>query len=163
MTARYSDTEIVDIARQIERCGEAFYEQALPHLNNQKAREVFAWLRDEEAKHAATFERLLAGVELAAGEWRHAEEYLGYLHALVDTRVFPDPADAAAAVAQLHDDAAAIRYAIGFEKDSILFFHELGRMVGEADRALVEQLVAEERRHLLTLDGLLREVVASAA
>ena len=163
MTAQYSDTEIVDIARQIERCGEAFYEQALPHLKDPKVREVFAWLRDEERKHAATFERLLAGVELAAGQWRHAEEYLGYLHALVDSRVFPDPADAAAAVAQLSDDAAAIRYAIGFEKDSILFFHELGRMVGEADRALVEQLIAEERRHLCTLDALLRDPGAGAA
>ena len=163
MTAKYSDTEIVDIARQIERCGEAFYEQALPHLRDPRAREVFAWLRDEEAKHAATFERLLQGVELAAGEWRHADEYLGYLHALVDNRVFPEPEDAAAAVAMLDDDAAAIRFAIGFEKDSILFFHELGRMVGEADRVLIERLIAEERRHVRTLDALLRDGDADPA
>ena len=34
-------------------------------------------------------------------------------------------------------------------------------MVGEADRELVGQLIAEERRHVRTLDTLLRDRLAS--
>ncbi len=157
MSQTWSDTEIVDIARQIEACGEAFYDAALSHLKDPKAKEVFAWLRDEERKHAATFEQLLQGVKLADGQWRQAEEYLGYLHALVDNRVFPDAKAAAEAVSRLGDDAAAIRYAIGFEKDSILFFHELANMVSAEDRPLLERLIAEERKHVRTLDALLQQ------
>lgn len=157
MTAQYSDTEIVDIAKQIEHCGEAFYDEALGWLKSAEIRDVFTWLRDEEKKHADLFERLLAGVALADGPWRHDESYLGYLRAIVENHVFPDPAAARAVVGDLADDLAAIRYAIGFEKDSILFFHELRRLVAPSDQALIDKLIAEEQRHVRTLDALLHK------
>lgn len=155
MTANYSDTEIVDIAKQIESCGEAFYDEALGWLKSDEIREVFAWLRDEEKKHADLFERLLAGVKLADGAWRHDESYLGYLRAIVENHVFPNPQSARAIVGDLADDLAAIRYAIGFEKDSILFFHELRRLVAPEEQGIIDKLIAEEQRHVRTLDALL--------
>jgi rubrerythrin len=151
----FSGSEIVDIAKQIEAAGEAFYSEALKHLKGAQIRRVFEFLRDEERRHADVFETLLAGFAEAQGEWRQDEDYLAYLRALGETRVFPDLQSARSAVSDLQDESAAIRHALDFEKDSILFLHELRTMAREESRAIVDQLIAEERGHVRTLNRLL--------
>ena len=59
--------------------------------------------------------------------------------------------------AELEDDEAAIRYALGFEKDSILFLYEMKTMMREEDQPMVERLIAEEKSHVLRLHALLTE------
>ena len=73
MTA-FSGTEIVDIAKQVESAGEAFYEEAIKHAKNEKVREVFAFLHAEEKRHGGVFEGFLANLAEAAGDWRQDEE-----------------------------------------------------------------------------------------
>ena len=109
MPSSFSATEIVDIAKRIESAGEAFYDEALKHLKDPQIVEVFTYLRDEERRHGAVFEALLAKLEKAGGDFRLDEQYLGYMRALADDHVFPDPARARSAVAELRDDEAAIR------------------------------------------------------
>ena len=155
MTAPWSNTEIVDLARQIERAGEAFYEAASTVIEDPRIRDLFARLCNEEEKHAQIFEDLLKGVEYVDGAWREDEAYLGYLRALADNRVFPAPEDARKAVAALPDAAAAVRMALGFEKDSILFFHEMRPLVAEADREILDHLIVEEQRHVRSLHATL--------
>ena len=156
MPSSFSATEIVDIAKQIESAGEAFYAEALKHLKDPQIVKIFAFLRDEERRHGAAFEALLANLQ-KAGDWRQDEQYLGYLRVLADDRVFPDPARARSVVAMLEDDEAAIRYALGFEKDSILFLYEMKTMMREEDQPMVERLIAEEKSHVLRLHALLAE------
>lgn len=155
MTTAYSGSELVEIAIQIERCGEAFYEAALEHLKGAKIREVFQFLRDEEQRHAAVFEKLLSQLTDVSAEWRLNDEYVTYMRALADNRVFPDPDAARLAIEDLEDEADAVRYAIGFEKDTILFLYEMRPMVREKDREVVDTLIAEEQRHVRTLSGLM--------
>ena len=154
----YAGTEIVDIAKQIERMGEAFYEEALRRLKDAKIRELFTFLRDEERRHVGVFEALLEKVGDAAGEWRRDEEYLAYMRALAQNRVFPDIGAVRAAVKQLPDEGAAIRYALDFEKDSILLLHELRTMVREEEQKTVDLLIAEEQSHVRALQSLLDRV-----
>ena len=156
MPNSFSATEIVDIAKRIESAGEAFYAEALKHLKDPQIVKIFTFLRDEERRHGAAFEALLASLQ-KAGDWRHDEQYLGYMRALADDHVFPDPARARSAVAELKDDEAAIRYALGFEKDSILFLYEMKTMMREEDQPMVERLIAEEKSHVLRLHALLTE------
>jgi rubrerythrin len=154
----YAGTEIVDIAKQIERMGEAFYEEALHHLKDAKIREVFTFLRDEEGRHAGVFEALLGKLGDAPEQWRGDEEYLAYMRVLAQNRVFPDIDAVREAVKKLPDEEAAIRYALGFEKDSILFLHELRTRVREEDRETVDGLIAEEQSHVRSLQSLLDRV-----
>lgn len=153
-----SVAEIIDVARQIERSGEAFYRAAAEQLRHPGLRRVFSFLRDEEARHSATFEELLAGLEDAAGEWRHDEEYLAYMRALSAGRIFPDAAFVQRTVAGLRDEAEAIRLAMGFEKDTILYLHGLRSMVDWGDQGFIDRLIGEEQGHLRTLHALLEEV-----
>ncbi|MDX9719279.1 MAG: ferritin family protein [Myxococcota bacterium] len=160
MTQAYSEVELVDIAKQIERCGEAFYEQAIKHSKNPKIKALFEFLLKEEGEHAKAFEEMLASVRYA-GEWRTDPNYQAYLRTVVETRVFPTPEAARKLVDDLGNEIDAIRFAISFEKDTVLFFHDLRRMVREEDVPVIERLIAEEQNHLRVLGEMLHELRAS--
>jgi rubrerythrin len=149
-----SATELVDAAKQIEAAGEAYYAAALARLKNGRVREVFAWLRAEEARHSEAFEGLLSGLAGREADWRQDEQYVGHLRAMIDGRVFPGPAAARAAAEAVADDDAAVEMAIGFEGDTIRYFEAIRELVAEADRPLVDSLIAEERSHIEALEAL---------
>lgn len=162
MTTAWSGSELIEIAIQIEACGEAFYDAALKHLKDARIRAVFTFLRDEEKRHAALFEELLSQLTDASAEWRLSDDYVTYMRALAENRVFPDPEAARAAVAELADEADAVRFAVGFEKDTILFLYEMRPMIRAKDRDVVDRLIAEEQRHVRTLSGLLGALLKGA-
>ena len=154
----YSPQEIVDMARQLERCGESFYEAAARKVKNQRVRELFDHLRGEEVAHAATFERLLQRISTSGGDWRLDEEYQSYMRAVVEHRVFPSPVAAAQAVAALTGERDASEVALRFERDTIAFLNGLRRMVEPQDQALVDGLVKEEEEHIARLNGMVRQL-----
>jgi rubrerythrin len=156
MLTTLSGIEIVDIAKKIETWGVAFYDQASKHVDGAKARELFEYLRNEEKRHEAQFEKLLASTPEADGEWRDSEEYAGYMTALAENIVFPDPSEAKAMIAELDTEIAILNRAIDFEKESLLYFQEMRQVVREEDLPMLDHLVAEERKHL----RLLRNLVA---
>ncbi len=151
MATALSAIEIVDIAKKIEVCGQAFYDAAVEEVDDAEARKLFTFLRNEERRHETEFEALLSHVEEADGEWRDDEEYAGYMRSLAEYRVFPDPEAARALVTAVDDAASVLRHAMNFEKDSILFLHEMRPIVREEDRTMVDRLLDEERKHLRLL------------
>lgn len=155
MTTAYSSSEIVEMAVQIEVCGEAFYDEALNLTDNPKVREIFTFMRDEEKRHAALFRKILSRLVDAEAEWRQDETYLGYMRTLVEERVFPGPEGVRGLVRELGSERAAIEKALQFEKDTLLFFFEIREMVSEASKSVVDEIVDEERRHVRELGGLL--------
>ena len=163
MGMEYSGSELVDIAKQIEAAGEAFYATALERVEEPEIRRVFSFLRAEEARHATVFEDLLSQVEEADGDWRLDEEYMGYMRALADERVFPSLGKAADAVAKLKSETDALKYALSFEKDTILFLHELRPTVRSESHGILDKLIAEERTHVRMLYGLLAMIDNDAA
>ena len=56
---------------------------------------------------------------------------------------------------QAEDQEAALRAAIGFEKDTLLFFYDLRDMVNEADRETISRIIREEKKHLRRLAKML--------
>jgi len=71
--------------------------------------------------------------------------------------VFPD-APAARAAVKGATATEALHLAIEFEKDSILFLHEIRPMVEKDSRDVVDRLISEERIHVTTLLRLLSAV-----
>jgi len=158
MAIAYSGSEVVEIAVQIEICGQAYYEAAIANARSDKARDIFAYLREEEKRHAKIFREMLPQMGDVEAPWRDNEDYVNYMHALAENRVFPTPDAAREAVRGLPDDASAIRYALGFEKDTILFFYELRSIVRDKDQAVIDELIEEERGHIRQLNELLKAV-----
>jgi len=153
--SRYSVTELIDLAKQVEEAGELFYAAACEHVADERVRKLFAELGADERRHAAEFEAMLGQLTEDLEQWREDDHYLAYLRAVVDGRVFSRPEEARARVAGIADVAGAVRFALDLEKNTILFLHELKTMLRPEAHAMVEELVAEEQEHVRKLSSLL--------
>ena len=56
----------------------------------------------------------------------------------------------------IRNDKQALELAIGFEKDSILFYYEMKRYVWEGFHKDVDKLIAQEQEHLKKLSDLMK-------
>ncbi|MFQ5586857.1 MAG: ferritin, partial [Thermodesulfobacteriota bacterium] len=52
----------------------------------------------------------------------------------------------------------AVRTAIDMEKDSILFYYELQKVVTDKDKGVITRLIEEEKKHLAQLTELQRNL-----
>ena len=151
----YSVLEAVEVALMMEEEGVRFYDLAEKKTGNPEMKKLFSLLREKEHQHIDAFRRLYG--DLVAREsnsdaelWLLDREVSSYFRAYVDSTVFPTKGTAETAIAGLHGVNDILRFALRLEKDSILFFHELlaGAPWPEA-RALIEKVIAEERRHVV--------------
>ena len=108
-------------------------------------------LAEQEELHEKTFRGMLETI----AEDRPPEEYAGqksaYVQVLLDSRVLPNAEAGQAALAKMTEDVEAIDFALGFEKDTILFMQEMREMVPATHGATVDELIAEEKRHVQQL------------
>ncbi len=155
----FSANEIVEMAVQTEECGYAFYTAAAKTVTGPATRELLDWLAGQELLHKQTFEGLLGEDKPR----RPTEEYAGqkaeYVQTLLDTRVLPDVEAGKAALADMTDDRQVIDFALGFEKDTILFMYEMRELLPTTHTPVVERLIAEEKSHVKRL----RELRATRA
>jgi rubrerythrin len=78
---------------------------------------------------------------------------------MADDHIFVSSADVKDRVDRLKDTMDALKLAIEFEKDSVLFFLGLEDAVTvEKDRELIKSLVKEEQQHLRRLTLELRKI-----
>lgn len=154
----FSGKEILEIALKIELNGEIFYREASKKATDNNLKDLFIYLQNQEKKHYEDFSKLshLIKEENIRGLSRlsDAEEISLYLHALANSKVFTDPEVGASLGRSMKDDSEAINIAIGLERDSILYYNEMLKVVKEEDKGLVDNIVAQEKEH----ERLLREM-----
>ncbi|TET23529.1 MAG: hypothetical protein E3J71_01970 [Candidatus Stahlbacteria bacterium] len=152
MGIKFSGYEIGEMAIQIERNGKAFYEELARKSNEADMRTFFKYLADQEDVHLERFkelrDRLSKEGYIAPYDWDEARSYLA---ALVSKEVFADENMGARLAKEAPDEATAFDAAIGLEKDSLLFYHEMMRFVNKADHPLIEAIAEEERKHITDL------------
>ena len=153
----FTGKEIIDMAVRIEENGLKFYTDAIKASESAAIRELFKVLADEEGQHIKTFltlKKSLADDTAGGGFDPYADEASQYLKALADTEVFTSPSGGKKAAVRMHDANDVIEMAIGMEKDSLLFYYELQRMIREKDRHVLESLIGQEKEHLRKLNEL---------
>jgi len=133
--------DVITAAVEIERRGHAFYLRARDQAQSQESREFFTFMAEEEQKHRELFEAMLgrvAGLELPAGS--SAEEYFAYVQASLDSHML------------FVKDAPAggdpYRMAMGFEKDTIVYFLAMLNLVPQSEAHHVQRCIEEEKKHL---------------
>ena len=160
MSDQFSIQEIIEIAIEIEKNGEAFYRTLVESANTARLRDLFKYLSEEEKKHKVRFEEILKSVGgYQISEIYYATEYMGYMKALADERVFTKDVFAPDIVKNLKSSKEAIDLAIGFEKDSIIFLHEMQNMINDPEKETVQRLLNEERGHIRRLSAIKAQVV----
>ncbi len=155
MAGFFQAAEIAEAAINIEQKGQAFYASAAQAAKNPDVKDFFLYFAKEEARHEQIFQQLkdrLDKFELPA--WSTTEEYGMYLKALIDSHSIFSP-ELQRRLAEAANENEAIRLAMGFEKDTILFFMEMKDLVPDTEKKFVTQCIDEERSHLRQLSKML--------
>ena len=149
MTDRYAGSEILQMAVEIEKKGKAFYDGVVSTVKDQKTRDIFQYLADEELKHEQIFKEMLKDVKAGDVENPYDErEMILYFHSLIDRKIFPSVQEGSDMKEDLGNPAAAILIALSLEKDSVLYFSELLHISDKKEHDVIENIIEEEREHI---------------
>lgn len=144
--------EVFGLAIRIEENGEKFYRHAAVVTEDETARYLFNHLADEELKHKEVFKDMISRMKVECKDRpeSYPGEYMDYLRNYLDDNiVFNKKAESE--FAQIRDTIDAVNFAIDRETDSILYYSEIKQLVPQSGHALVDEIIAEERRHFLKL------------
>jgi len=154
-TANQSITTLesaLDLAIELEQAGVEFYERARSTTTEPELEELFSWLGNEEKKHEAVYRQYY---ERFTGQTAETTELLGeYGHfiRLMRREIYVH--------LQLPDELSAVALldmALRFEKDTLLYFHEIAALFPTGDRAPILAICNEERQHIRALLELRRQ------
>ena len=151
MDKRFSSCEIVEMSIQIEKNGKDFYSAIAGKTEEPEVKKVFTYLAGEEEKHIEVFKGIFASTCDLSPEGAFPEDYFAYMNALAGQYVFTKKNKGAELAGSVGSRDEGIDVGITFEKDSILFFEEVKKAVPEKDRAAIDLLIEEEKKHLKQL------------
>ena len=152
MAGIFKVNEIVSIAVEVEKRGEAFYKSMAEKAQDPNVKETLTYLAGEEVKHQKTFQDMLGKLSqmtLPAGSTE--DEYWGYVNDLIDSHFLFNDALNRKMTAAVSTDTDALHLAMGFEKDSILFFTEMKGLVPSSEVSVIDACIQEEKTHLRKL------------
>jgi rubrerythrin len=144
---QYSGFEVVRAAMEVEKNGHRFYSTMAQRATSALARELFAWLAQDEVEHL----RRLKAIENRYQEgafFDGEEECLPYLRRFADSEIFPSAERLESVLRGEDGDMAALALAIEAEDRFAAYFAKAAAHAREADgREAFAWLAGEERRH----------------
>ena len=144
--------EALKWALEIEKNGEAFYNEVAAKSTEPQVKALFEDLAAQERGHYQVFQKMLEEVKPDPDLSRlDYDEYQVYLQVALADALFEGPDKGLTLAKQAQDRGTALRAAMGFEKDTLLFFYDLREMVSEKERRAVSGIILEEKTHLRRL------------
>ena len=161
MSVQLSGADLIDLAIQTETRGERFYRQAAAAANKPEAKALFTDLGDQEVLHRRTFERLSGAIVVTEIDPTTWDEAVAYIEATVDSAFFGKgaPIQAIPAGATVEE---MLTQALRFEQQTLLYFGSLRDLVQPTSRAIVDQIMAEERSHVRLLAAMRKQARAAS-
>jgi rubrerythrin len=150
----FSGSEVVKMAVRIEENGMRFYSDASKATKVPRLKELFRALAEEEARHINAFSDIgdsLPEDAVAEGFDPYIIEASLYLKAMADQEVFTHADEGKKLAERIFDEREALDLAIDMEKDSLLFYYEMKKMIREKDAFVIEELIGQEKEHLKKL------------
>ena len=162
MPRKVSCNEVFEMALQIEQLGYDFYKTMAHNATNSQLMEGYNQLAQQEREHIHSFRQLRTSIEkIDIARIDNWDEVSLYFNALIDTKVLPTSPEKNSLIEELKDEVGAIHISISFEKDTILFLQEINRWLNPDDQKKIEQLIAEEKSHILKLLDMRKQIVQS--
>ncbi|MBP8645569.1 MAG: ferritin family protein [Syntrophobacteraceae bacterium] len=162
----FNAAEVFQIAVEIEENGRTFYEKAQALVDDPEVKKLFSDLALEEISHKKKFEEFKAQLPsgLAAPTVSDPQQELDlYIKMMADQHIFRTDKEMQEHISKIKTTVDALRMAIQFEKDSVLFFLSMQEATCEGKgRDLVSLLVKEEQEHVRRLSLQLRKVTHAA-
>ena len=146
---RFSIGEVIDQAVQTEKLGYQFYTSIAERFKKDEGlHKLFTTLAAKEQRHEKTFRELAALVTSDEPEnWEEAEQYL---RAIVESEFFLGKNKALPSMAHVKTVEDAVNFALGFEKETLLYFYGVRGAVKEKE--MVDEIINEEKSHIMWLN-----------
>jgi rubrerythrin len=158
----FNADEVFEMAEQIERNGAAYYRKAAENFRGLDLSKVLLDLAAMEDDHERTFRamRLELPPKLRTQDkFDPTGEGALYLHAMVHGKVFEPKADPARKLAMAEKPDDILRTAIEMEKNSIVFYLTVKKMVRmAAGQVRIDEIIEQEMGHIATLSRQLATV-----
>ncbi|HWR71928.1 MAG TPA: ferritin family protein [Nitrospirota bacterium] len=147
---RYSINEIIEMAVRTEVLGNRFYtSMARKFKKNAELVELFTTLAAKEKTHEKTFLELKDMVSRSGPEPQDWDEVSNYLRAFVESEFFLGRGKSLPSMTRIRSVKNAVAFALGFEKETLLYFMELRKIVKEKE--VVDEVINEEKSHIMWL------------
>jgi rubrerythrin len=148
---KYSIDEIMEMAIQTEKLGFQFYTAMGEKFKKDgKLATLLTTLASKEKQHEKIFTGLKDSVAKHGTETVEWEEVSNYMRAFVESEFFLGRGKALPSMDHLKTVQDVVKFALGFEKETLLYFMELRAIVKE--KAVVDAVINEEKSHILWLD-----------
>lgn len=142
---KFSIREVLEQAVQTEKLGYQFYTGMADRFkDNGDLLKLFSTLAEKELTHEKTFSDLLNMIGDTEPEgWDEASLYM---RAMVESEFFLGKNKSLPSMDNIKTVADAVNFAIGFEKETLLYFHGIRDVVKEKD--IVDEIINEEKSHI---------------
>jgi len=150
VSSGYTWSQLVEMSIDMERRGEAFYREAVAEAHEERVKALLQALARDERGHAEMFSSLLPEREETRGIV--PEESQPYIESIVRTSV-------QAYLSRLGQVAKGssmevLDFALGFEKETLLFYYSLRDYVARSAVPTIERIIAEEKTHIQRIAAL---------
>jgi len=150
---KYSIAEILEMAVQTERLGGQFYlSMSDTFKKNADLGKLFGTLAAKEKIHEKTFAELKEIVTKSGPEPSQWEDVSDYLRAFVESEFFLGKGKALPSMERVRTAQDAVNFALGFEKETLLYYMELRSIVRE--KKVMDEIINEEKSHIVWLQRL---------
>ncbi|MHB8881243.1 MAG: ferritin family protein [Thermodesulfovibrionales bacterium] len=144
----YSIREVVEQAVRAERLGYDYYSSmSLRHAKDRGLSDLFGKLAAKELEHEKKFQDLEKGWHDEEPEgWEEVSEYL---RVIVESEFFLGSNKALRSLEQVTTVEAAVKFAVGFEKETLLYYYAVRKML--KDKSIIDVIIEEEKSHIIQL------------
>ena len=148
----YNANEICSIGIEIEKNGKIFYETAARRTDEKDFKKFFIELANWEDSHISIFTNLKSELNDKYQEdnvFNNDNEMHLYLKAAADSHIFRKNLDIPSIISGCKSPIDILKIAQQFEKDSVVLYSTMIKMVPEDfGKELVQKIINEELKHI---------------
>lgn len=142
----FSGMEILQVAVKIEENGILFYDQLRVNTRKAELQTAYEYLSGQEKLHKQVFTKMMDNAGKSYTVESYPGEEVAYLKSLADSILFTP--DKLKEMAKKANDQEALDMALAFEKDAVLFYTDMERIVRADDRKTVDWVIGQEKSHV---------------
>lgn len=153
----FNAAEIADLGIEKEKKRRDFYALVASSFKDSEMKKLFIRLRDWEEEHIKKFTEIRDDIAESEPVESFPGEFAGYMQSLIDDLLY-NKVSPEAFSKNVTTPIVAVDFAIGFEKDAILFFLEMLSFMNSGQRQVLETLINEEKQHVVYLTQLRKTI-----
>ncbi|MDD5503885.1 MAG: ferritin family protein [Candidatus Omnitrophica bacterium] len=154
MDERYSVSDIIEVAVEIEKNGAQFYSGFAKKCKDKAIARFFNDMAEEEKKHEKDFLAILSSIGGYQPCQAYGQEYLYYLNAVAGGYLFKSDDDFRKRVSDIDTVKDAVDFSLGIEKDSILIYEQMKKILPDKDKPVIEMIIDQEKSHVRLIWGI---------